>query len=732
MTVLVIGASGLLGRSLMRTLTANGIDVVGTYISRPGAGLYRLDIRDQNSVREVFTRYSPDVVIAAADVSAEARRLLTSADDAEARSLLVDGIRTIARLAGDRQASLVLYSSPHVFGTGGLHSEDEPVAPSAPYGALKAEAEAVAQSVCDRTLVIRTDELFGWDRTGADRVQEIEQALRSGGKVELSPDVLIQPTFIDYLAEATLRLIQAAATGVVHLAGGDRLSELDFGRLLARCLLLDPQGVCPGPSRVDTDAHDAGLAFGRAHELLGTEPMALDEATKRLRRQWRADTHTGMVRANADEEGERLRQEIFERVERYHALVHQQKPFVPFESRVNYAGRYFDAREMINLADSMLDFWLTLGPYGDLFENKMKRLLGCRDFALVNSGSSANLTAISALASPLVNGHLVAGDEVITPAVTFPTTLAPILQNGLLPVFVDCEIGTYNADISLIEGAISPRTRALVIPHTLGNPCDLNALRDIANRHHLWLVEDTCDALGGSFDGKPVGTVGDLGTLSFYPAHHITMGEGGGVIVNNPMLARAVRSIRDWGRDCWCAPGESNTCAKRFGWCLGELPTGYDHKYIYSAIGFNLKPTDMQAAIGVAQIDKLPEFVERRRHNFTRLYEGLQEYQDRLILPVWHPKANPSWFGFPVTVGAGVRRDDLVQWLERANIETRLVFAGNILRQPGYRDIPHRVAGTLANSDRVMRDTFFIGVYPGITDEMVDFMLERIGAFFRR
>jgi CDP-6-deoxy-D-xylo-4-hexulose-3-dehydrase len=431
-------------------------------------------------------------------------------------------------------------------------------------------------------------------------------------------------------------------------------------------------------------------------------------------------------------DADRLKQEIFERVRQYYRLAHLPRPFVPFESRINYAGRVFDEQEMLNLADSMLDFWLTMGPYGDLLESRMKEFLNCRDFVLVNSGSSANLVAVSALCSPLLKGHLKPGDEVITPAVTFPTTLAPIVQNGLIPVFLDCELGTYNIDASRLESAISDRTRALLLPHTLGNPFDLDVAMEIAKRNELLLIEDTCDALGATFDGRSVGTFGHLATLSFYPAHHMTMGEGGGVIVNAPRLSRVVKSIRDWGRDCWCATGQSNTCGKRFGWQCGALPKGYDHKYIYSSIGYNLKPTDMQAAIGVAQLDKVPGFVERRRHNFERLYRGLQECQDWLILPTWHPKARPSWFGFPITVREGVSRHDLVQWLEGANIETRGVFGGNILRQPAYMNIPHRVVGGLENSDRVARDTFFIGVYPGISDEMVDFLVERIGAFFRR
>jgi CDP-6-deoxy-D-xylo-4-hexulose-3-dehydrase len=324
-----------------------------------------------------------------------------------------------------------------------------------------------------------------------------------------------------------------------------------------------------------------------------------------------------------------------------------------------------------------------------------------------------------------------AGDEVITPAATFPTTLAPQLQNGLVPVLVDCELGTYNIDAGLIEAALSPRTRAIMVPHTLGNPADLDRICQIAEKHHLYLIEDTCDALGSTFNGRPAGSFGDLATISFYPAHHITMGEGGAVISNKARYGSIVRSIRDWGRDCWCAPGESNTCGKRFGWQLGELPTGYDHKYSYTHLGYNLKPTDMQAAIGVAQLERLDDFVARRRANFDQLYEGLRPYEDRLLLPSFDPRARPSWFGFPITVREGIQRRALVQWLEDANIETRELFGGNILKQPAFREAAVRVYGELRNTDRVLRDTFFIGVYPGLDARMIEFVIDRFGTFFK-
>ena len=429
-------------------------------------------------------------------------------------------------------------------------------------------------------------------------------------------------------------------------------------------------------------------------------------------------------------DGDRLKREILEQVRRYYAAVHHPEPFVPHKTTVHYAGRVFGDQEMVNLVDSALDFWLTLGPYGEQFERKLKQLFGARDAIVVNSGSTANLTAVLTLMSGHLERPLQPGDEVITPALTFPTTLAPIVHSGLIPVFVDCEVGTYNINPHQLEAAMSTKTRAIIIPHTLGNPCDMDAVTELAARHQLYLIEDCCDAFGATFRGRMVGTFGELGTLSFFPAHHITMGEGGGVVINSMRLARIARSVRDWGRDCWCAPGKSNTCGKRFGWQLGTLPLGYDHKYIYSNLGYNFKPTDLQAAIGVAQLDRLPQFIETRRRNFQQLYDGLLAYAEALLLPTQDPRSEPSWFGMPITVKPGWSRDELVQWLESANIETRGIFGGNILRQPGYANITHRVAGDLMQTDCVMRDSFFIGVYPGLTSEMIAFILERFRAFF--
>ena len=406
--------------------------------------------------------------------------------------------------------------------------------------------------------------------------------------------------------------------------------------------------------------------------------------------------------------------------------------FVPGQSKVHYAGRIFDEKEIINGVDAVLDFWLTLGDYGDQFEEKLKKYLGVRDVILVNSGSSANLVAISALLSSELENPLRPGDEVLTPAVTFPSTLSPLVLSGLVPVFLDCELGTYNIDCSKLESAFSPKLRAIMIPHTLGNLCDMDKILAFAKKHSLYLIEDSCDALGSKWNGKFAGTFGDMGTISFYPAHHITMGEGGAIVTNNGRLAKILRSVRDWGRDCWCKSGVSDTCQKRFGWKLGDLPYGYDHKYVYSHIGYNLKPTDIQAAIGLAQLDKLPDFVEKRKQNFKRIYEVFSKYSDWLILPKWENLSDPSWFGFPITVkeNAPFTRNELTAHLEKNRIETRLLFAGNILRQPAYKNIAHRLVGKLSNSDTVANQTFFIGVYPGITAPMVQYIDGVAAQFF--
>jgi CDP-6-deoxy-D-xylo-4-hexulose-3-dehydrase len=426
---------------------------------------------------------------------------------------------------------------------------------------------------------------------------------------------------------------------------------------------------------------------------------------------------------------EQLRHQILDLVGEYCREAFPPKPFLPGESAVPVAGKVFDAAEMRLLVDSALDFWLTTGRYAAQFERLFARWFGLRECVLVNSGSSANLLAVTALTSPkLGDRRLTQGDEVITVAAGFPTTLNPILQNGLVPVFLDVTVPTYNADAAQLEAALSPRTRAIVFAHTLGNPFDLDAVTAFARRHGLWLIEDCCDAVGSTYRGRKAGTFGDLATVSFYPAHHITMGEGGAVLTNQPLLGKLVESFRDWGRDCWCAPGCDNTCGKRFDWQLGDLPLGYDHKYTYSHIGYNLKLTDMQAAVGVAQLPKLDGFIAARRRNFIRLRDGLRELEEFFILPEPTEGADASWFGFPIAVRpeAPFSRNQATAWLEERKIATRLLFGGNLIRQPAYRDCPYRVVGSLHNTDFVMDRVFWIGLYPGLGREALDYMLDAL------
>lgn len=429
-----------------------------------------------------------------------------------------------------------------------------------------------------------------------------------------------------------------------------------------------------------------------------------------------------------------IKEDIFRLVREYYALDSEKGEFIPGKSPVPYAGRIYNDEELVRLVDSSLEFWLTAGHYAREFEERLAKFIGVKYCLLTNSGSSANLLAITALTSPKLGGRrLCPGDEVITTACGFPTTLNPILQNQLVPVFVDIELGTYNIQSDMIESALSERTKAIFVSHTLGNPVNIRKIREIVKKYNLWFIEDNCDALGSQFDGVYTGSFGHIATCSFYPAHHITMGEGGAVLTNDHELKKIIASFRDWGRDCWCDPGCDNSCRKRFEWQLGDLPHGYDHKYIYSHIGYNLKATELQAAIGVEQLKKLPLFINERRKNYEFIREGLKKYDQFFIFPEPTPNSHPSWFGFPVLIkeNAPFSRETIVRYLETKKIATRMLFGGNLLRQPAYKNIQYRVVGSLQNTDRIVNNFFWIGVYPGLTPKMIQYVLDIFDMFMR-
>lgn len=430
-----------------------------------------------------------------------------------------------------------------------------------------------------------------------------------------------------------------------------------------------------------------------------------------------------------------LRHSIFKKAAELYRIRKAKEDSPEGKINIRYAARVYDEKEIISLVDAALDFWLTAGRYASKFEELLSKYLGIKHASLVNSGSSANLLAISALTSPkLKDRRLKPGDEVIATASCFPTTLAPIIQNRLIPVFIDVSLGNYNIEVKDIEKAISKKTKAIFVAHTLGNPADVDSILSLAKKHNLWFIEDNCDALGSKFRNKFTGSFGQIATLSFYPAHHITTGEGGAVLTNDSFLNKIVASFRDWGRDCWCGSGRDDTCGKRFKLKFRTLPFGYDHKYVYSHIGYNLKLTDLQAAIGVEQIKKLPVFVEKRQQNFSMLYNGLKKFEDKLILPSWGQLANPAWFCFPLTIKerAGFKREQLTEFLEKSGIQTRLIFAGNILRQPAFNRIERRICGKLSNTDIIMNNSFFVGVYPGLDKEDLGYIIKKFEQFFEK
>jgi CDP-6-deoxy-D-xylo-4-hexulose-3-dehydrase len=751
MRVLVTGGTGFIGSHLVRRLVREGANIVllvpDTDVERiqdvlNQVALYEIDIRTEGAVRAVLQQSSPEIVFHLAAVGVTDPFL----EPDVALRVNLYGTINVVRAAAEVGARRIIHTGTS-YEYGDLAADGQ-LDPISPYAASKAAAWAFCR-MYHRTMdwpivCLRLFQVYGPGQRGTLIPSAIEAGL-AGEPFATTPGEQIRDwTYIDDVIEAYLHA--ATAEGIdgetFDIGTGTGTSVQEVVGLLFEHIGSSRQpdiGALPyRPGEVWRLVANPELA---SHRLGWRARVPLAEGLTRTLTEYEKDRRVSSVytpSAPAMIEGaekDSLRREILEKVEAFYALAHARREWVPGKTRVNYAGRVFDARELREMTDAVLEFWLTAGRYAEEFERLLGAYLGTREVIPVNSGSSANLVAMTTLRSPQLRSRpLQPGDEVITTAVTFPTTLAPIIQNGLVPVLVDSEIGHYNIAIDQLEMALSERTQAVFVAHTLGNPVEMDRLMAFAREHGLYVVEDNCDALGSTFDGKMTGTFGDLGTSSFYPAHHITLGEGGAVYTDSPSLGKIARTVRDWGRDCWCGYRNptDGLCGRRFEWEVpGMEGVYYDHRYLFTEIGYNLKITDPQAAVGVAQLEKLPAFVEARKRNFRRLYEGVMPLEEFFILPTWSEKADPSWFAFPLTVrpDAPFTREKLQQHLEAHKIETRLLFAGNVLKQPGYQNIPHRVVGELPVANLVMRGAFFIGVYPGLGPEQIDYMLEAFGSF---
>src|SRR3989344_870873 len=721
-TVLICGSSGQLGSALLDVFSGEEYVVYGTYntvaqkTKSSNSTIVKLEITDEQSVTDLVQKINPDIIINTC--------AMTHVDNCElhpqeAYKINVEGNRNLLK-ACSPSTLFVFISTYYVFdGHKGWYEEGDAENPLSYYGTTKllAEKETLQHA---RSLIIRTSKIFSLGRDTRNFAARLYDSLAKGQEVMQVDDQFTNPILADDLARIIKELIFKDKTGIYNAGGWAYVDNFTFAVEFARYFGFDASLVkAKATEQVNQAAPRPRQCGVRIQKLLneGIRPLNLMESFSAMK----------------ELKAEQIRKEIVASITAYHSLAFGKNRFISGETSIPVSGKVFDEKELQNLVDAALDGWWTEGRFSREFCRKLSEFLNVRYVIPTNSGSSANLLAFSALTSPVWGGkQITPGSEIITVAAGFPTTINPIIQNNCTPVFVDIELGTYNIDTAVLESAITEKTKAVFIALTLGNPFNITKVKALCEKYNLWLVEDCCDALGSRHNGQLVSTFGDLATFSFYPAHHITAGEGGAVVTNNPLLKKLIESYRDWGRDCWCATGKDNTCGKRFCWKLGTLPEGYDHKYIYSRAGYNLKWTDLQAAIALAQLDKLPDFIIKRKRNFALLQAGLQKYSAYLILPKPTENSDPAWFGFPITIKpeSGINRKDLVAFLEQHQISTRLMFAGNITKQPYFKDINYKVVGTLQNSDIIMTNTFWIGVYPGITEEMIAYIVSTFDRFF--
>jgi len=718
MRILITGSSGLVGKYLVETLR-KGHEVAGLSTSFSPWTDYAADISDKDAVAAALDAFKPQVIV---NCAALTNVDLCETEKEKAKRTNVDGTRNLCEWAARQEpcAKIVQISTDYVYSgeSKAAYDEDSPTGPQNYYAQTKLLAEKEAQKAKSHA-ILRTTSVYGFDPAGKNFLMQLVDAKK---KRKIPTDQVSNPTDVLLVCDYVKAVIEKGICGTYLATGPEALDRYSFAKKIIKAFDLEP--LLFEPAKTSELGQKAKRPLNLAtnskklQKLAGITPQSIDESLQKAKE----------LMATPDG----LEKTIMAYVEKYHDAKAGQRKFKLGENYINAANKVFDSDELQNGTRAILDCWWTEGRFALEFEKKLASFLGTKYVALTNSGSSSNLLALSTLTSHLLKERaLKPGDEVIAVAAGFPTTVNPVVQLGMVPVFVDIDLETLNINPGLIEKAISPKTKAIMIAHTLGNPFDLDKVMAIARKHNLWVIEDSCDALGAEWGGKKVGSIADIATFSFYPAHQMTMGEGGAVVTSNPLLYRIICSVRDWGRDCWCKPGKDNTCGCRFTQQHGKLPFGFDHKYVYSHVGYNLKLTDMQVAIGLAQLKKLPNFVAARRKNKEKLIRMLSKHSEYLLFQKPLAKANPCWFGFTITLAKGCpfSRIDLVNFLDAKKINTRPVFGGNLTRQPYFEGIRYRIPGDLENTDYVMNNTFWISCDPAMTAEKMDYIAAAFDEF---